>query len=181
MVLNSDSRYMISRYSVEKHEDSCFMKLLNPTIIAERLLPTATMSRSLRFPTMFPFSPMVNQYNTLIHWFNYFQAFMERLGLWGDGTAFKSFDSFLASITKRGLGKWHSFQPRLRAVSLFSLIVRRAKRARHATWPGATLSRARTHPSLNLKKKRGCSLSIFSPNDAHSNSPYWSPYLSLKN
>ncbi|CAH3184446.1 unnamed protein product [Porites lobata] len=45
-------------------------------------------------------------------------AFMERLGLWGDGTAFKSFDSFLASITKRGLGKWHSFQPRLRAVSL---------------------------------------------------------------
>ena len=45
---------------------------------------------------------------------------MERLGLWGDGTAFKSFDSFLASITKRGLGKWHSFQPRLQAVSLFS-------------------------------------------------------------
>ena len=37
---------------------------------------------------------------------------MERLGLWGDGAAFKSFDSFLASITKRGLGKWHSFQPR---------------------------------------------------------------------
>ena len=33
------------------------------------------------------------------------QAFMERLGLWGDGTAFKSFDSFLTSITKRGLGK----------------------------------------------------------------------------
>ena len=30
---------------------------------------------------------------------------MERLGLWGDGTAFKSFDSFLTSITKRGLGK----------------------------------------------------------------------------
>ena len=30
---------------------------------------------------------------------------MERLGLWGEGTAFKSFDSFLASITKRGLGE----------------------------------------------------------------------------
>ena len=44
---------------------------------------------------------------------------MERLGLWGGGTAFKSFDSFLASITKRGLGKWHSFQPGLRAVFLF--------------------------------------------------------------
>ena len=59
MVVNSDSRYMISRYSVEKHEDYCFMKFLNPTIIAE-------MSRSLRFLTMFPFSPMVNQYSTLI-------------------------------------------------------------------------------------------------------------------
>ena len=57
---------------------------------------------------------------------------MERLGLWGDGTAFKSFDSFLASITKRGLGKWHSFQPRIRPVSLLSLIVRQAKSARHA-------------------------------------------------
>ncbi|EDO43448.1 predicted protein, partial [Nematostella vectensis] len=31
-------------------------------------------------------------------------AFMERLGLWGEGTAFKSFESFLESITKRGLG-----------------------------------------------------------------------------
>ena len=30
---------------------------------------------------------------------------MERLGLWGDGTAFKSFEAFLTSITKRGLGK----------------------------------------------------------------------------
>ena len=66
MVLNSGSRYMISRYSVEEHKDSCCMKFLNPTIIAERLLPTATMSRSLRFLTMFPFSPMVNQYSTLI-------------------------------------------------------------------------------------------------------------------
>ena len=66
MVLNSGLRYMISRYSVKKHKDSCCMKFLNPTIIAERLLPTATMSRSLRFLTMFPFSPMVNQYSTLI-------------------------------------------------------------------------------------------------------------------
>ena len=30
---------------------------------------------------------------------------MERLGLWGEGTAFKTFDSFLEGITKRGLGK----------------------------------------------------------------------------
>ena len=66
MVLNSGSRYMISRYSVEEHKDSCCMKFLNPTIIAERLLPTETMSRSLRFLTMFPFSPTVNQYSTLI-------------------------------------------------------------------------------------------------------------------
>ncbi|XP_062521291.1 uncharacterized protein LOC134196225 isoform X2 [Corticium candelabrum] len=31
-------------------------------------------------------------------------AFMERLGLWGEGTAFKCFDTFLESITRRGLG-----------------------------------------------------------------------------
>ena len=37
-VLNSGSRYMISRYSVEEHKDSCCVKFLNPTIIAERLL-----------------------------------------------------------------------------------------------------------------------------------------------
>ena len=29
---------------------------------------------------------------------------MERLGLWGEGMAFKSFESFLESITRRGLG-----------------------------------------------------------------------------
>ena len=33
-----------------------------------------------------------------------FKAFMERLGLWGDGTPFKSFETFLDGITKRGLG-----------------------------------------------------------------------------
>ena len=33
---------------------------------------------------------------------------MERLGLWGNGTAFKSFESFLTSISKRGLGKVYS-------------------------------------------------------------------------
>ena len=38
MVLNSGSRYMISSYSVEEHKDSCCMKFLNPTIIADRLL-----------------------------------------------------------------------------------------------------------------------------------------------
>ena len=31
---------------------------------------------------------------------------MERLGLWGDGTPFKSFETFLEGITKRGLGNW---------------------------------------------------------------------------
>ena len=29
---------------------------------------------------------------------------MERLGLWGDGTPFKAFETFLEGITKRGLG-----------------------------------------------------------------------------
>ena len=32
------------------------------------------------------------------------KAFMERLGLWGDGTPFKAFETFLEGITKRGLG-----------------------------------------------------------------------------
>ena len=30
---------------------------------------------------------------------------MERLGLWGEGTPFKSFEVFLGSITTRGLGE----------------------------------------------------------------------------
>ena len=30
---------------------------------------------------------------------------MERLGLWGEGTAFKSFETFLDSINRRGLGE----------------------------------------------------------------------------
>ena len=29
---------------------------------------------------------------------------MERLGLWGEGSAFHNFESFLESITRRGLG-----------------------------------------------------------------------------
>ena len=31
-------------------------------------------------------------------------AYMERLGLWGDGTAYKTFQNFLDTITQRGLG-----------------------------------------------------------------------------
>ncbi|XP_038050120.1 protein FORGETTER 1-like [Patiria miniata] len=31
-------------------------------------------------------------------------AFMERLGMWGDGASFESFEKFLEAITKRGLG-----------------------------------------------------------------------------
>ena len=29
---------------------------------------------------------------------------MERLGLWGEGLAYRNFESFLESITRRGLG-----------------------------------------------------------------------------
>ena len=85
---------------------------------------------------------------------------MERLGLWGDGTAFKSFDSFLASITKRGLGKWHSFQPRLRAVSLFSKSVEENARDTQMTTRNA-LSRAYT-PLTKLKKEREAARCLFS-------------------
>lgn len=31
-------------------------------------------------------------------------AFMERLGLWGDGAPFKSFDIFITTMQKKGLG-----------------------------------------------------------------------------
>jgi len=31
---------------------------------------------------------------------------MERLGLWGDGAAFRSFDDFLTTVQKKGLGKY---------------------------------------------------------------------------
>ncbi|CAH3034300.1 unnamed protein product, partial [Porites lobata] len=46
-------------------------------------------------------------------------AFMERLGLWGDGTAFKSFDSFLASITKRGLGASEMLAMEMKASGMY--------------------------------------------------------------
>jgi len=32
------------------------------------------------------------------------QAFMERLGLWGDGAMFSSFEEFLDTVQKKGLG-----------------------------------------------------------------------------
>jgi len=31
-------------------------------------------------------------------------AFMERLGLWGDGAPYPNFEQFLVSIQKKGLG-----------------------------------------------------------------------------
>ena len=33
------------------------------------------------------------------------QAFMERLGLWGDGAVFSSFEEFLDTVQKKGLGE----------------------------------------------------------------------------
>ena len=35
----------------------------------------------------------------------YYQAFMERLGLWGEGAPYRNFEQFLVSIQKKGLGK----------------------------------------------------------------------------
>ena len=34
------------------------------------------------------------------------QAFMERMGLWGDGAPFKTFERFLDTVHKKGLGKY---------------------------------------------------------------------------
>lgn len=46
-------------------------------------------------------------------------AFMERLGLWGDGTAFKSFEAFLTSITKRGLGAAEMLAMEMKASGMY--------------------------------------------------------------
>lgn len=34
----------------------------------------------------------------------FFQAFMERLGLWGVGAQFRSFEQFIEFVQKKGLG-----------------------------------------------------------------------------
>ncbi|XP_031566399.1 protein FORGETTER 1-like [Actinia tenebrosa] len=46
-------------------------------------------------------------------------AFMERLGLWGVGTAFRSFQSFLDSITKRGLGAAEMLAMEMKASGMY--------------------------------------------------------------
>ena len=66
MVLNSGSRYMISRYSVEEHKDSCCVKFLNPTIIAERLLRQPCLE-ALGF---WQWSPSVQWSINTVHWYS---------------------------------------------------------------------------------------------------------------
>ncbi|XP_064639306.1 uncharacterized protein LOC135494911 [Lineus longissimus] len=46
-------------------------------------------------------------------------AFMERLGLWGDGAPFKSFDLFLDSIHKRGLGVAEMLAMEMKATGMY--------------------------------------------------------------
>ncbi|CAB4012834.1 FORGETTER 1-like [Paramuricea clavata] len=46
-------------------------------------------------------------------------AFMERLGLWGDGTPFKSFETFLEGITKRGLGALEMLAMEMKATGMY--------------------------------------------------------------
>jgi hypothetical protein len=48
----------------------------------------------------------LNTYNVHaeILW-NLFQAFMERLGLWGEGAPYRNFEQFLVSVQKKGLGE----------------------------------------------------------------------------
>ena len=38
---------------------------------------------------------------------------MERMGLWGDGAPFKSFDQFISTVEKKGLGKAPCFRGNL--------------------------------------------------------------------
>ncbi|XP_065056159.1 uncharacterized protein LOC135684506 [Rhopilema esculentum] len=46
-------------------------------------------------------------------------AFMERLGLWGSGTAFKDFTPFLDSITRRGLGTLEMLAMEMKASGMY--------------------------------------------------------------
>lgn len=44
---------------------------------------------------------------------------MERLGLWGEGMAYKSFDTFLESITQRGLGAAEMLAMEMKSAGLY--------------------------------------------------------------
>ena len=44
---------------------------------------------------------------------------MERLGLWGEGMAYKSFDNFLESITQRGLGAAEMLAMEMKSAGLY--------------------------------------------------------------
>jgi len=46
-------------------------------------------------------------------------AYMERLGLWGEGMAYKSFDTFLESITQRGLGAAEMLAMEMKSAGLY--------------------------------------------------------------
>eukprot|EP00794_Sanderia_malayensis_P010733 gene10733-11882_t len=46
-------------------------------------------------------------------------AFMERLGLWGNGTAFKDFTPFLESLTRRGLGALEMLAVEMKAAGMY--------------------------------------------------------------
>lgn len=39
-----------------------------------------------------------------LKYIGFFQAFMERLGLWGVGAQFRSFEQFIKFVQKKGLG-----------------------------------------------------------------------------
>ena len=43
---------------------------------------------------------------------------MERLGLWGDGATFKSFEEFIDIVQRKGLGKCNSTGSRMPLVSV---------------------------------------------------------------
>jgi len=44
---------------------------------------------------------------------------MERLGLWGEGMAYKGFDTFLESITQRGLGAAEMLAMEMKSAGLY--------------------------------------------------------------
>jgi len=47
---------------------------------------------------------------------------MERLGLWGEGAMFQSFDEFLSSVRKRGLGLFAAVACHDKLISIIPII-----------------------------------------------------------
>ena len=47
-------------------------------------------------------------------------AYMERLALWGPSSAFKSFDDFVAAVTRRGVGGLEMLAMEMKSTGMYA-------------------------------------------------------------